>query len=313
MTSIPERTRVLQCAPDSEGAVIATLVERALENASAPAILYVHGFVDYFFHDHVADFFNQAGYAFYALDLRKYGRSLLPHQHPNFCASVSEYYEEISQALEIISKAGAADITLMGHSTGGLIVSLYAAEGERRDLIKRVVLNSPFLEFNESALLLKVVVPAASALGKYSPYSTMPKGLSPLYGQSLHASEKGEWQYNLEWKPIAGFPVYLGWVRAIHTAQRRLQRGLGVHLPVLLLQSDSSGSTTVWDEKSPTSDTVLNVAHMRAYGPAIGDKVTLVEIAGGMHDLYLSSPAIRTHALEVTLQWIENQRGVKAE
>ncbi len=313
MTSIPERIRVIQCAPDDEGAVIATLVERPLEEAAAPAILYVHGFVDYYFHDHVADFFNQAGYAFYALDLRKYGRSLLPHQHPNFCASVSEYYEEISQALEIIAGAGATDITLMGHSTGGLTASLYAAEGKRRDLVKRLVLNSPFLEFNESALLLKVVVPAASALGKYSPYSTMPKGLSPLYGQSLHASEKGEWQYNLAWKPVAGFPVYLGWVRAIHSAQKRLQKGLGVHIPVLLLHSDASGSTTLWDEKTPASDTVLNVDHMRAYGPAIGDKVTLVEIAGGMHDLYLSAPPVRKRALELTLQWIEIQRGAKAQ
>lgn len=298
---------MIQCAPDYEGEVIATLVERPLEDATAPAILYIHGFVDYFFHDHVAEYFNQAGYSFFALDLRKYGRSLLLHQHPNFCASVTEYYEEISQALEIIAGAGASDITLMGHSTGGLIVSLYAAEGPRRDLVRRLVLNSPFLEFNESALLVNVVVPVASAIGKYAPYSTMPKGLSPLYGQSLHDSERGEWQYNLDWKPIAGFPVYLGWVRAIHTAQKQLQKGLGVQIPVLLLHSDKSGSTTNWEEQTQRSDTVLNVEHMRAFRPAIGDKITLVQIDGGMHDLYLSDQSVRTRALDVTLQWLYKQ------
>ncbi|MEK8226237.1 alpha/beta hydrolase [Oerskovia sp. M15] len=40
------------------------------------AVLYVHGFVDYFFQAHLGDAFEEHGYAFYAIDLRGYGRSL---------------------------------------------------------------------------------------------------------------------------------------------------------------------------------------------------------------------------------------------
>ncbi|GAA3180448.1 hypothetical protein GCM10020255_074200 [Rhodococcus baikonurensis] len=39
------------------------------------AVLYVHGFTDYFFQKHLAEHFAEQGYAFFALDLRKCGRS----------------------------------------------------------------------------------------------------------------------------------------------------------------------------------------------------------------------------------------------
>jgi len=116
-------------APDDyEGRVVATLVR--LPVAAAPqgavrgTVLYVHGFIDYFFQRHMSERFAAEGYAFYALDLRKHGRSLLPHQHPCFCKDLSEYYDDISRALAEIG----ADVLLAGHSTGGLICSLYAAK-----------------------------------------------------------------------------------------------------------------------------------------------------------------------------------------
>ena len=69
-------------------------------------MLYVHGFVDYFFQTHLAEFFTARGYDFYALDLRKYGRSLLDHQTPNFCRDMSEYFPEIDAAVRIIRDGG---------------------------------------------------------------------------------------------------------------------------------------------------------------------------------------------------------------
>ena len=57
------------------------------------------------------------GYAFYALDLRKHGRSLRPHQHPNFCKNVTEYYPEITRSIDVIGEP----VLLAGHSTGGLV------------------------------------------------------------------------------------------------------------------------------------------------------------------------------------------------
>jgi len=297
-------------ASDADGENRAVLTSLLPSGYVKGAVLYVHGFVDYFFQDHLAQAFVDAGYAFFALDLRKYGRALLPHQHPNFCADISEYYEEISESLTRISTLLPVPITLMGHSTGGLIAALYCAEGKRCDLVHSLILNSPFLEFNEPAPMRALLLPASNIIGKHWPYAVLPKGLSSLYGESLHRSKRGEWEYNLQWKPINGFPVYWGWVRAIHGAHRRLQAGLDVQIPVLLLHSDASASPSKWQENSMRADTVLNVEDMKRYGPRIGNNVTLVEVPGGMHDLFLSAQPVREFALHTTLAWLAEGTGL---
>ena len=66
----------------------------------------------------ITDRFAAEGYAFYALDLRKHGRSLLPHQHPCFCKDLAEYHEDLTRALEEIGSATLrADIASMKHET----------------------------------------------------------------------------------------------------------------------------------------------------------------------------------------------------
>ncbi len=134
-------------APDYDGDVTATLVRhRTLLPATKPAILYLHGFIDYFFQRHVAERFSSAGHNFYGLDLRKYGRSLSGAVHPNVCLAFQEYFEEITKALEIIASEGHTSAVLMAHSTGALPAALYAKDGENRQFITRLVFNSPFLE-----------------------------------------------------------------------------------------------------------------------------------------------------------------------
>src|SRR5437763_11177035 len=118
----------LEFPADYDGPVVATLVRLPTARAERGVVLYIHGFSDYFFQRHMAERFAAEGYAFYALDLRKYGRSLRPHQHANFCKSLTEYYADISAALEVIG----APVLLAGHSMGGLVCSLYAHGGGQR-------------------------------------------------------------------------------------------------------------------------------------------------------------------------------------
>src|SRR5680860_1867760 len=60
-----------------------TLV-RPLRQPDRPrsAVLHVHGYNDYFFQDHLARAFTDAGHAFYAVDLARAGRSLRPGDTP---------------------------------------------------------------------------------------------------------------------------------------------------------------------------------------------------------------------------------------
>src|ERR671938_1560177 len=95
-------TLELEFPADYDGAVVATLVRLPTARAERGAVLYVHGYSDYFFQRHMAERFAAEGYAFHALDLRKHGRSLRPHQHANFCKSVDEYYADIDSAIEAI-------------------------------------------------------------------------------------------------------------------------------------------------------------------------------------------------------------------
>ena len=76
---------------DYNGKVVATLVRR-MQPETDRAVLYVHGYNDYFFQSQMADSLNSWGVNFYAVDLRKYGRSLLPGQTPFEVYELEEYF-----------------------------------------------------------------------------------------------------------------------------------------------------------------------------------------------------------------------------
>src|SRR5690606_38210582 len=70
---------------DDEAAVVTTLVRyrpggRPLPRRPRLAVVYVHGFADYFIQTELARFWADRGAVFYAVDLRKSGRSIRPHQ-----------------------------------------------------------------------------------------------------------------------------------------------------------------------------------------------------------------------------------------
>ncbi|MDE6499669.1 MAG: alpha/beta fold hydrolase [Rikenella sp.] len=114
---------------DYDGPVVATLIRASLPPAgldTGRAVLYVHGYVDYFFQTHMAEAFVARGYRFYAVELRKYGRSMLEGQHPNFARSMYEYYPDLTESIRRIVAEGATEVVLLGHSTGGLLAALYA-------------------------------------------------------------------------------------------------------------------------------------------------------------------------------------------
>ena len=105
--------------PDDQGEVVATLVVRRAPVPTDKAVLYVHGYCDYFFNVELADRYNEQGFDFYAIDLRKYGRSLRPHQTPYLALSLDEYFEELDAAVDRIrNRDGHTLLLYNGHSTG---------------------------------------------------------------------------------------------------------------------------------------------------------------------------------------------------
>ena len=296
----------LEFPPDYDGPVAATLV-RLPGPARDKAVLYVHGFVDYFFQSEMAQRFAAEGYAFYALDLRKHGRSLLARQHPCFCNDLSEYYAELTRAIGIVAgEQGNATLLLAGHSTGGLLASLYAHEGDARTRLGALWLNSPFFDFYVPASV-RPQLALAAALGRLFPFFNNPNRLSPFYPMSLHKSQHGEWDFDLSLKPMQGFPTYFGWLAAIRRAHARVHAGVAIACPVLAMHSDRSEFAREWKDNLMSADTVLDVEDIKRWSPGLGHDVTLCEIPGGLHDLVLSRREVRERVFAELFGWLQRR------
>ena len=302
----PYERETIDLGHDDQGPVVATLVRRRATQRTGRAVLYVHGYTDYFFQTHLADFCTDRGWDFYALDLRKHGRSLLPHQTPNFCRDLSEYFPELDTAARIIrDRDGNHTMLVNAHSTGGLTTAIWAHERRAEHLVDGLFLNSPFFDINVPWVVRRPLAAVVCRLGGRAPYRIVPRTLSPLYGQSVHADHHGEWHYDLAWKPLYGFPVRLGWLAAVRRAQLRLRAGLAIPAPVLVACSTRSFRGTSWDDSVRRTDAVLDVEHIVRWAPRLGPHVTVVRFDGGVHDLTLSGPAVRERVFSELGRWVD--------
>ncbi|MFI5936921.1 alpha/beta hydrolase [Actinoplanes sp. NPDC051494] len=303
---LPYERHTIDLGSDDEGEVVATLIRRRGDTPSRRAVLYVHGFVDYFFQTHLADFFIERGWDFYALDLRKYGRSLLPHQTPNFARSLTDYFPELDESARIIREQDGHDQLLVaGHSTGGLITSLWAHARGNEGIVDGLFLNSPFFDFNVPWLLRRPLMNVVGRTSGRNPYRVLPMNALGLYGQSLHSEHRGEWNYDLNWKPLTGFPVRTGWLEAIRRGQARLRAGLAITAPVLVACSTKTFRGKAWTEDVRSADAVLDVDHIVRWAPRLGRRVTIARFDGGMHDLTLSGKEVRTEVFQELGRWTD--------
>lgn len=279
------QAKLLSFADDYDGPVVATLVRLPQREAPRGAVLYVHGFIDYFFQRHAAVRFAQEGFAFHALDLRKHGRSLGAHQHPCFCRDIAEYFDDLTRALAEIDEP----VLLAGHSTGGLICALYAREGARREQVRGLWLNSPFFEFSARGLR-RAKLALGIALGRRFPFLADRRSVPPAYVKSLHRDFGGEWEFDLALKPVEGFPIFFGWLAAIRDAHARVHAGLGLQCPVLSMHSDEA-------------DIILDWREVARWSRTLAARVTVLQFPGALHDLVLSRGEIRDEVFRQLFDW----------
>jgi alpha-beta hydrolase superfamily lysophospholipase len=299
----PWTAETIHFPPDDEGAVVATLVRRlAGDNPGRRAVLHVHGFADYFFQTEYAAWWLERGYDFYALDLRKCGRSLLAHQSPHFAHDLTDYFADLDSAWHRVTERDGHDhVVLSAHSTGGLTCSLWA--DERRPGLAGLVLNAPWLDMQGSTLLRTVGTVAVNRVGRRSPYRTVPRRVDGHYARSLHHEHEGEWQFDTELKPLTSFPVFAGWLRAVRQGHARLQRGLDVGCPVLVLSSSTTAFPKEMGDDVHQNDVVLDVEQIRRWSTSLGRHVTYVAVPGARHDVTLSLPEPRARVYDELERW----------
>jgi alpha-beta hydrolase superfamily lysophospholipase len=302
----------LPLGTDDQGVVEATLVRYTpppgftLRPGAARGanVLYVHGWSDYFFQTHLAEFWHAAGARFYALDLRKYGRSLREGQTPGYITDLATYDEDLDAALEVIGDD--RPLILLGHSTGGLTLSLWADRNPGR--AAALVLNSPWLEFQARELGRAALAPMIELQARYRPLDQLPRVDLGFYTRSVSSRFEGSWDYDFQWRPEHGFPVHPAWLSAVLAGHAKVAMGLHLDIPVLTLLSARSTLLPRWNPAMLSSDTALDVEIVAQRALKLGPTVSVGWLDGALHDVFLSAPEVRGLAFEQITRWLNGYR-----
>ncbi|WP_420873074.1 alpha/beta hydrolase [Nocardioides daphniae] len=175
----PYTSETIHLDADDEGEVVATLVKRPTHGETNCAVLHVHGFADYFFQTEYAEWWTDRGYTFYALDLRKYGRSIRPHQTPNYVEDLRSYYPELDAALRLITERDGHDVVVgSAHSTGGLVLPLWASD--QAVALAGIVLNSPWFDLRGPWVVRSVGTRVINRVAQRQPRRVIPRSVSGL-------------------------------------------------------------------------------------------------------------------------------------
>lgn len=323
--------RTLDLGSDDEGPVVATLIRyrgvtsgpgpwrsawnrliRRTSDAPVRAVLYIHGWSDYFFQTELAEFWNSFGVEFYALDLRKYGRSLRDGQTPGFITSLAEYDDDIAAALQALaedvhtrhanSASGELQVSIMAHSTGGLVAALWAERNPGR--IHSLILNSPWLELQGSSIVRTATAGVLEPLARFRPKARLNLPEFGFYWRSISNQAHGEWELNPQWRPEYAFPVRAGWLNAVLAGHAQIARGLHLDLPIVVMGSSRSLISHVWQESMLSNDIVLDVSLMAQRALNLGPQVTILRFDGAIHDVLLSAAPVREVVYARLGRWV---------
>lgn len=314
----------LDLGADDEGPVVATLVralpgpepwwKRALNRVTGAHrpfegvdVLYVHGWSDYFFQTELAGFWTSRGARFFALDLRKYGRSLREGQTPGYIEDLSHYDAEVNASLaEIKGSAEGERVQLvLGHSTGGLVLSGWASR--HPGACDAILLNSPWLEFQLSGTVRKLLSPIIGLTAKLDGHDAAPQIDLGFYARAQRqVAETGNIEQIVEaWRPEQSLPVRAGWMKAILDAHEQVAEGnVTVEEPVCVLLSKRWIAPTKWSDELMHVDSVLNVNAVSHAALKLGSNITINWIEGALHDVFLSAATPRRQAYETVEAWV---------
>lgn len=300
--------------PDGEGDVRATLVRYCPggdANAAyddRPALVWVHGMTDYFFHSHVAEYFYEQGYAFYALDLRKCGRSRQEGQTWHYISDLRYYDADLNAALDALPHSR---VVIMGHSTAGTIVALWLdrlrrTDSARFERIAGVIFNSPWLAMmgvsDATYEALKYAIYAGATI---APRFEIPAGDLTTYGESVHSSQHGDWDFDLTFKPLGGHAKYLGWLAAVFKGFDAIHSGhVDIGVPLLTMTSNRSELGKKYSESANTADTVVDQRQSQRWAKELSSQYTLHVVKDGRHDLFLSRPEPLDDAFSAATEWL---------
>lgn len=306
---------------DDEGEIVATFVRKDPSKLSLQqrwrrwhyklrghrlAIMYVHGWNDYFYRRHASEYWESLGIPFYAVDLRKFGRSYRSYQTPGYIENLHEYRLEFNALRNQIVKEQGNDVRILmiAHSQGGLSASLWV-NAEHPHHVEALSLNSPWLELQGNRMFRLLSTPVVQMYRLRGGKTVMPMRDPGFYARCIKRSTGGEWDYlDHPLNPGVEFLTRAGWMQAIYNGQDEIAKNLDIQIPILVCTSDKSMMLqSTWDEGMREADSVLDVTAIRQAALHLGDVVALATIRGGLHDLSMSKPDARRKYFRIVTTW----------
>ncbi|MGO5364244.1 MULTISPECIES: alpha/beta hydrolase [unclassified Bifidobacterium] len=306
---------------DAEGEIVATFVRKDPSKLTLHerwrrwhfsvrghrlAIMYVHGWNDYFYRRHASEYWESLGIPFYAVDLRKFGRSYRPYQTPGYIEDLHEYRLEFNALRDQIVKEQGKDVRILmiAHSQGGLSASLWV-NTEHPHHVEALALNSPWLELQGNRMFRLLSTPVVQMYRLRGGKTVMPMRDPGFYARCIKRSTGGEWDYlDHPLNPGVEFLTRAGWMQAIYNGQDEIAKNLDIQIPVLVCTSDKSMMLqSTWDEGMREADSVLDITAIRQAALHLGDVVALATIRGGLHDLSMSKPDARRKYFRIVTMW----------
>lgn len=282
-----------------------------LDPADAPrAVLYLHGWADYFLQTELAEYLGASGFHFYALDLRKFGRSLRSWQTPGYTTDLAVYDEDIEAALAVIQRDVAErtdsdvepTVHVLAHSLGGLIASLWADRHPGR--IGTLSLNAPWLELQGSSLVRSLATHIVEPFVRTDPKRPFRFPEMPAYWDSVCSEAHGEWKLHPDWRPRASFPIRAGWSKAVLAGHAAVEHKLNIDAPVLVLLSGRTRIQTEWSAELMRVDAVIDVEQTARRALGLGRRTAVFRYPGALHDVFLSRRTIRQQAYRDLAIWL---------
>lgn len=296
-----------------DGPCQSTIIRKKQQPNSRRGVLYIHGFNDYFFQSEMGERIADSGYRFYAVDLRRYGRSKMPWQYPFNIRDLRKYYADIDSGLAQMRRDSIEDITLFGHSTGGLTVISYGIDRGAEPGVDRIAADSPFLAWNFNSFYRHILIPSVRNLSVIFKNAKIKQSHCDGYAYSLLKSHYGEWTYDTDWKMIYSPPVTFSWAGAIQSSQNRVKKhGDRLGVPLLVMHSSRKVEGCGYTEEFRYGDAVLDPHMIEDVARRIQKKshnpVWVCTIDSGIHNLILSLRPHREAAYDTLFRFMRTMR-----
>ncbi len=298
-------SKTFAVSEDDQGTNLVTIVRPVahVRDRDRTPVLLIHGWADYFYNEPAARAFEEAGYAFHAVDLHRYGRSLREGQTPGWTDDLASYDVDLEAAFGEIGRTYAKKPVVVAHSTGGLVASLWAHRHPGR--LQALVLNSPWLEMQGSTWVRHLAKTIVDPVASRQPYAMLKLPKVDFYWRTLSAEADGEWDLHPRWRPPTSFEVPAAWLNAVLAGHAQVKAGLDIQEPVLTLVSQKGYRGAKYADAMRTADIILEPTAMAARALNLGRRVTVHRYPDALHDVFASPEVIRNEAFADVLRWLE--------